>query len=73
MASNLGVMDIQLFTNFRLVTNQFGGIFKAKDELMGVYLDVTHRLAKKSNKIQIIQKLEVRRGTPTPQHTSQQL
>lgn len=36
----MGATDVQLFTNSRLVANQFGKFFKAREERMEAYLDI---------------------------------
>lgn len=42
----LGATKVQLYTNSKLMTNQFKGFYQAKNDIMNTYLNVDWSLAK---------------------------
>lgn len=45
-AKRMGATKIQLFTNYKIMATQFGGLYQAKNNRMSAYLDVIRNLAK---------------------------
>ena len=52
--SELGATKVKLYTDSKLVANQFGGQFEAKDDRMKAYLDTFHKWAAKFAVIEVI-------------------
>lgn len=53
---NLGTKKGKLFTEYKLLTNQFGGTYKAKCDRMGAYMDLIRSWVHRCTTITIAQK-----------------
>lgn len=56
LAKNMGALNVNLYTDSKLLANQYGGTYVARNDRMSAYLNLVHQLAKDFHTINITQK-----------------